>query len=376
MVLAVVFVIIGVPGSVYAQVLPEEKSEGTMQSVYPIVGFSSDIGWFGGGIYQRINYDDGVDPFLSNTIADLTGSTNGKWSAMFEYERIRMLNRPLRTKSSIEIDRDPIYNFFGIGNNSEFSGSGFDEGIYYLMQKQVAGTFEIRSPLSIFSNVNRVDGIVRLALSYTENEDNGGDTPFFTDQPMGSDGGIIASAGLGLVYDRRNSEFDPRSGIRAEIGADFTPSAAINDYGFSKYYAELKSYTKLIEDVIFAQKLSATYSYGSTPFYELPALGNKNGLRGFAMNRYLGDHSVLYMAEVRSWIFRFFHDEIKIGGHAFYDTGRVFSDTDTPRFLESWKRTIGVGGAMSAFTSDLIFRGEIGFSEETYRIYAGVGFAF
>lgn len=364
------------PASAFSQLLPEEQTEGTMHSLYPVVGFSSDIGWFGGGIYQRINYGDGVKPFLSNTITDLTGSTNGKWSGMFQYERVRMLNRPLRTKSRISLDRDPIYNFFGIGNTNEFSETDFNDGVYFLMQKQATGRFEIRTPLEFLVQDGTVEGIVRLSASYTQNEDRGADTPFFTDQPGGSEGGTSVSGGVGFIYDQRDSEFDPRSGLRAEIGADFTPPAAFNDYSYTSYFAEISTYTTLIKDLAVAQKFNATYSYGDVPFYELPALGNSDGLRGFAMNRFIGDHSILYMVEMRSWLFRFFDGEVKIGGHAFYDTGRVFSSEDSAGLFDSWKRTIGIGGALSAFTPDLIFRGEVGFSDETYRIYAGVGFAF
>jgi hemolysin activation/secretion protein len=152
--------------------------------------------------------------------------------------------------------------------------------------------------------------------------------------------------------------------------------AAGNDYGFSSYFAELTSYITFIENTVFAQRIAAEHSYGATPYYELPALGNKNGLRGFAVNRFIGKSSMLYMAEVRSWLLRVFDDQIKLGGHIFYDTGRVFSEEDSAAFFDSWKRTWGAGGAMSLFSSDLILRGEIGFSDESYRIYAGIGFAF
>lgn len=375
---AIVKIIIGLllPVTCFSQIISEPDMEGVNHSVYPLAGYSSDYGLFGGGLYQRIDYADGKRPFLSNTIVDFTGSTNGKWAGAFEYERTEMFGQPLRTRSVLILERDPTNTFFGIGNNTNFTSSELDSGLYYLLQKRISVKFEIRRPLQLIENDSKVDGIFRIQGSYTSNEDTGADTRFVLSPPKGADGGWVNTMGAGLLYDTRGSEFDPRSGMRAEIGADFSPLIAGNDYSFSSYFAEVRFFIPITERIVLAQQLAGEYSYGSVPFYELPALGNKDGLRGFALNRFIGKSSILYMAEVRSWLFSFLEDEIKFGGHLFYDTGRVFSESDSSGFFESWKNTWGFGGSMSAFNPDLIFRGEIGFSNESYRIYAGVGFAF
>lgn len=375
---ALTTIIIGLllPISGFAQFISEPNTEGVNHSVYPVAGYSSDFGLFGGGMYQRLDYADGKRPFLSNTIVDFTGSTNGKWAGAFEYERTEMFGQPLRTRSVLRLDRDPINTYFGIGNDSDFTSSDFDDGLYYLLQKRIRAIFEIRRPLQRIGEDSKVDGIFRIQGSYTSNEDRGADTRFALSPPSGADGGWVNTLGAGLLYDIRDSEFDPRSGIRAEIGADFSPLIAGNDYSFSTYFAEVRSFISITETIVFAQRFAGEHSYGSVPFYELPALGNKDGLRGFALNRFTGKSSVLYMAEVRSWLFSFLEDEIKFGGHLFYDTGRVFSDFDSSGLFKNWKNTWGIGGAMSAFNPDLILRGEVGFSNESYRIYAGIGYAF
>lgn len=360
----------------YSQLATDPNMRGVNHSFYPILGYSSDIGFFGGGLFQRIDYADGIRPFLSNTVVDVTGSTRGKWAGAFEYERTRMLGNPIRNRSRLAVERNPIYNYFGIGNQSEFSSSEFDEGLYYLLQRRINARFELRKPLYLVETKGGIEGVFRFKASYTYNDDRGADTRFVESSPPGAEGGWVNTIGAGLIYDIRNNEFDPRSGIRAEIGADFSPKVAGNDYGYSFYFAELTSYISLVENTVFAQRIAAEHSYGKVPFYELPVLGNKDGLRGFALNRFLGESSVLYMAEVRSWLFRFLDDQVKFGGHLFFDTGRVFSDADSRRIFDNWKRTWGLGGAMSAFNPDLIFRGELGFSDESYRIYAGIGFAF
>ena len=374
--LATIIIGLSFPIYGYTQVAPGSDIQGINRSFYPLAGYSSDFGFYGGGLYQRIDYANGVRPFLTNTIIDATGSTNGLWSGKFEYERTRMFGNPLRSRYILNVERNPISTYFGIGNRSNYSSAEFEDGVFYLLQRRINARIELRRPLFVVERKGMIEGVLRLKTSYTDNDERGADTRFVLSPPLGAGGGWVNTIGAGVIYDIRNSEFDPRSGIRAEIGADFSPVAAGNDYGFSSYFAELTSYITFIENTVFAQRIAAEHSYGATPYYELPALGNKNGLRGFAVNRFIGKSSMLYMAEVRSWLLRVFDDQIKLGGHIFYDTGRVFSEEDSAAFFDSWKRTWGAGGAMSLFSSDLILRGEIGFSDESYRIYAGIGFAF
>lgn len=362
--------------NVQAQSVTNNQTQGVNYSLVPVMGYSSDFGFFGGGLFQRVDYSDGVSPFLSRTIADLTGSTNGKWAAAVEYERTRAFGRPIRTRSILTAERNPVSNFFGIGNDTGFSTDRFDEGGFFLLQKRINARFEIRRPLHTLRENGDIEGVLRVRMSYTENSDQGSDTRFFNSPPPGAEGGWVNTVGAGIIYDIRNNEFDPRAGARAELGVDISPEPLGNDFGFTTYFAEMSFYLPMIENTIFAQRIAVEHSSGDVPYFELPALGHSNGLRGYALNRFLGESSVVYMAEARSWLFHFFDDQIRLGGHAFFDTGRVFSGADSNGFFQEWKRTWGVGGAMSAFNPDLIFRGEIGFSDETYRIYAGVGFAF
>ena len=69
----------------FAQVIPPDTGEseepnirvGSEYSLLPIVGYTSDLGLFGGGLVQRISYGNNIRPFLSNLTADFTLSTKG-----------------------------------------------------------------------------------------------------------------------------------------------------------------------------------------------------------------------------------------------------------------------------------------------------------
>lgn len=359
-----------------AQIIPDTERTGSTQSLFPLLGYTSDFGLFGGIVYQRIDYADSRRPFLSNTIVDIIGSTNGIWVGKMDYERIEMFGRPIRSHSRVEFELNPVRSYYGIGNNTAFSRSDFNDGIYYLNQKHALIRLQGRKALATFGNDRKLDGVLRLKSSYTTTDDRGADTRFVLTPPENFDDGWVNTIGIGLILDSRENEFDPRFGQRTEIGADISGSLLGSSYSYHEIFLDSKAFMTLTENTTLAQRISLRYNYGDTPFWELPSLGSSRSLRGYGLDRFMGDSSVLYMAEVRRWLFSFLEGEVKIGGHAFYDTGRVFSDNDSDGFFSDWKNTYGAGAAMSLFNPDLIFRGEIGFSDEDYRIYAGVGFAF
>ncbi len=358
------------------QVIPDTERTGSSRSLFPLLGYTSDFGLFGGAVFQRIDYADSRRPFLSNTIIDVVGSTNGLWVGKLDYERIEMFGRPVRNHTRVEFELNPIRSFYGIGNNTHFSRSDFSEGIYFLNQRHALIRFQGRKTLQEFAKDGKMDGVLRLKSSYTATDNRGADTRFILSPPDNFEDGWVNTLGFGFILDSRENEFDPRFGHRTEVGTDVSGSLLGSSYSYYELFLDSKAFISLTEKTVLAQRVSMQYNYGDTPFWELPSLGSDYGLRGYALDRFMGDSSVLYMAEVRRWLFSFLEDEIKIGGHIFYDTGRVFSQNDSKGFFSEWKNTFGAGGAMSLFNPDLIFRGEVGFSDEDYRIYAGVGFAF
>jgi len=359
-----------------AQLITEPDRSGSQHSVFPLIGYTTDYGLFGGGVYQRINYADSRRPFLSNTMIDITGSTKGKWAAHFDYERIEMFGRPIRNRTVVDLELNPIRSYFGIGNRTLYTRDDLNDGLYYLNQQHALVTFEARRAIFGSENGLKLEGALRLKTSYTSAIEDGEETRFVTDPPTHFDAGWVNTLGTGLIFDTRENEFVPTSGQRSEIGIDMSSSIFGSSYSFYEMFADVRSYTSFTENTVLAQRFSARHTIGDTPFWELPSIGSSRGLRGFALDRFMGDSSILYMAELRQWLFSFLEDEIRIGAHIFYDTGRVFSDFDSSELFGEWKQSWGVGGAMTLLSPDLIFRGEIGFSGEDYRIYAGVGYAF
>ncbi|MEX2456730.1 MAG: BamA/TamA family outer membrane protein [Balneolaceae bacterium] len=368
--------LIFLPNTGFSQLVNEESDSDVNYSFVPVFAYTSDSGLIGGILLQRIDYRNDRNPFFSNTKLDINGSTKGRWVAALDHERLQLLGTDIRNHTIIEYERNPRSTFFGLGNDTSFSKDEYEEGLYYLVRNFGLLSFSARKQLLEYSEYGNLDGLVRFKGSYTVTSDRGNDTRFVNDRPIGFDGGWVNKIGFGFVADSRDSEFSPSQGGRFEIGFNTSGNLTGSDYSFTDYFADFRIYTPVFWDVIIAQRLEVKHSMGDVPFWELPIIGNQRGLRGYAQDRFRGDSSVLHMIEVRRWLFSFFEDDIRIGGHLFTDTGRVFSDFDSSALFGNLKNTWGFGATMSVLSPDLIVRGELGFSNEDYRIYAGLGYAF
>jgi hypothetical protein len=95
------------------------------------------------------------------------------------------------------------------------------------------------------------------------------------------------------------------------------------------------------------------------------------------MNRFIGESLWTQNTEIRSWLFTLPIFDTRIGTQIFWDSGRVFTEGDKFGDVFSGVRhTIGIGGVASPFSPDFILRGDIGFSNELWRVYVALGYAF
>jgi len=375
-----VFLLLLTSGSLIAQVLPasepEELSDNVNWSVLPAVAYTSDYGLFGMGIFTRINYGEDVSPYLSNMRIDLSASTRSKYEGMFMYERTSLLGSPIRHRTLFKLMREPSSPYFGIGNNTTFDSSDYGNGIFFYHRNELLFDLSLRKNLVRLSESTILDGVIRFNVSQRSLKSRGSDTVYEQQNPFGAEGGWVNKIGAGLISDSRDSEFFPTRGYRYEIGVNLSDGLLGSDFSFAEYFTDFRHYLSPVNNVVIAHRAALRHTSGEVPFWQLPILGNERGLRGYALDRFIGDSSVLQMLELRTWLFSFLDDHIKLGSHAFWDSGRVFSEFDSNGFFENWNHTYGFGGTISALSPDLILRFEIAFSDENSRFYAGMGYIF
>ena len=104
------------------------------------------------------------------------------------------------------------------------------------------------------------------------------------------------------------------------------------------------------------------------PFFELSSLGGDDTMRGYFPDRFLGKGRVLFNAEYRLKLVDFDLRKmwnVTIDGVAFGDAGRVYEDGDEFKhhFADHFRYSYG-GGTRIGFSSGLVARIDVGFSEE------------
>ncbi|MEX2573229.1 MAG: BamA/TamA family outer membrane protein [Balneolaceae bacterium] len=368
---------LGICTQLSAQVALEEEAVGVQYSILPVVGYKSDLGFMGGGLLQRIDYGEGVRPFLNSTSVEMTVSTKGHLVSVFDHERLNSLGMNIRSRVRIEGLRILRNTYFGIGNDTPFSASSYEDGYYFFEERAVRLQYWGRKNLMEYGEYGQVDGHFLATFSYNEPVSRGSESLYGQDLPPGFEGGWMNQAGLGLIVDSRDSEFDPSVGFRLETNITLSGSWLGSTYGFADYFGEIRGYFSPFTDLVIAQKLGVQHVSGDVPFWEMPALGNELGLRGYASNRFRGRSSIIHIVEMRSWLFGLYNDQLRFGGQLFMDTGRVFSrDEGIGDITSGLKQTFGIGGAMSVVNPDFVFRGDVAFSEDIYRVYFGVGYLF
>lgn len=372
--------LISIPAKLSAQIVPVSEPEGPDDNIFwslvPFGAYTSDSGFFGSVLFKRINYGDDISPYHSSLRVDFSASTRRKLESGFVYERTNLFGTSMRHRTLVHYMREPNGPYYGIGNTSVFTNTDFEQGAYFYELNQIMVDFMGRKKLFKISDHGILEGVFRLRVSNRSLYGRGANTVFEQDNPFGSDGGWVNKLGAGLIIERRNSEFAPSSGFRYETGANLSESFLGSDYSFNKLFADFRHYYSPFNNVVLAHKAEVRHSSGDVPFWQLPILGNEKGLRGYSLDRFIGDSSVLQILELRTWLFSILDDNIKIGSHLFWDSGRVFSEFDSNGVFEDWNHTFGIGGTISAFSPDLIIRGEAAFSDENFRIYAGLGYLF
>lgn len=349
---------------------------GSFYSILPIAGYSSDWGLYGGGFLQRIDYGVGMEPFLSNLETDISVSTKGYFVSKLEYERTKFFGLNLRSRFEFIGQRITEGQYFGIGNDTGFSKTLFDEGFYFYENRELYLNYIIRKQVGEFSENGKIDLFATSTFWSVNSIIRGDESLFSSDEPLGYQTSSIGKIGIGVILDSRDDEFSPAEGRQYEAGFNVAPALLGLDFSYSEATVDLRQYATIFPDVVLAQRVKYNHTFGDAPFWAMPIIGNDEGLRGYYLNRFRGERSILSMTEIRAWLFSVWDDQIRIGSHFFWDTGRVYTDYDSNVFFDDWKHSIGFGFTFTLFHPDMILRTDLGFSDEAFRFYFGTGYVF
>ena len=354
----------------------EAGADSVLSTIFPVVSYSSIEGLVGGALYNRYDYSGNVRPFNNYLKSSALVSTKGFIQVEGTYEKTRSFDREIRSIYEAFFRRYTTDIYFGYGNDVPFSKTRWDDDYYYFESISFGLNYQARKPIYTDRN-NQLDVLAGIGSEYQIAYVSSQNSSFANQMPNGHEGGWVNYVNAGLIWEGRDSEFDPHHGFRGEVETRFSPEFA-STYALTSLRMELRKYFYLFNWLTVANRLEARHVAGDVPYWERSTLGGETNLRGYPLNRFQGNTSFAYTLELRGWFLKFPRlYNLKFGGILFTDTGRVFTAQNNFNDLfEGYKQTVGFGGTMSIFSPDFILRGEIGFSDEVSRIYIGVGYLF
>jgi len=153
-----------------------------------------------------------------------------------------------------------------------------------------------------------------------------------------ADGGINNFIKAGIIFDTRDNEPNPQTGVWEELFFVSAPGFLGNkDYAFTKLVVTHRQYFPIIKDQFsFAYRLSYQGNlFGDMPFYMLPfvfdskitrdGLGGSKTMRGIMRNRVVGESMAFGTLELRYKFLRtvVFNQNLYIAISGFMDSGTV-----------------------------------------------------
>lgn len=355
-----------------------ETADSSSYSFLPSLGYTSDLGFAGGGSVNRIVNSSNYQPYKSFTDFSALVSTNGYVSGRLSYDKPNIFDTNARSKIEFNASRRLNDNYFGIGNSSGFDNNLWDDNFYNFESISLETSVRTRHPL-YRNEDNRLDMLSLGGISYNIPYDRNSERLIGQDRPTGFAGGWVNYIGTGIMWETRDDEFAPTRGGQSRLEIYLMPELLFSDFQMAVIYAEARRYinVEFLSNTVVALRGGFEHAVGDVPYWQLPYIGGENTVRGYPFARFRGSSALFYNAELRNWLFADELYDFRAGAHIFSDAGRVFNDQDDwSEVLNHHKRTYGFGLAFAPFDASLIIRTDYAFSSDMRRLYISFGYLF
>jgi outer membrane protein assembly factor BamA len=249
--------------------------------------------------------------------------------------------------------------FWGIGNNTaDFPDTDYimrSYGIKLAIQPKIKSNFKAGVVIKLKNSI------------IVDKKEN----PFLiSNSVQGSNGGMIFGSGLAISLDSRDNIFYPSRGRFYELNILIFSRMWNSDFDFNRYILNFRQYFSAAKNHVLALQVYGNFVGGYPPFYELPALGGQNTLRGYFLGRYRDKQYVLTQAEYRTTVWW------RIGIVGFAGVGDVVSRLALLQ-LSELKYSLGAGLRFALDVEEkLNVRIDFGIGKNSTGIYFAVEEAF
>nr|WP_319510695.1 BamA/TamA family outer membrane protein [uncultured Draconibacterium sp.] len=263
-------------------------------------------------------------------------------------------------------------NFFGFGNNSTYTNSGFNSDYFKVKQRRIIAQLAIQKRFgeSVWARYNEEDEhkdhpvnehkigvLAQWKLNDTKEEENKFIANFGENGLTPENLGQIHYAVFGAYYEYQNlnKDFRPTRGFTFNTSAKRYLNIQGEESNFTKLEGStsaLLSFTKYPRTV-FAFRAGGEKIFGDYFFHDAAILDGKTNLRGFRKTRFYGDASAYLNSEIRFKLIDFKNYLLtgELGVLFFNDVGRVWLDGENS---SKWHNGYGGGFWVSPFKMAII----------------------
>jgi len=329
---------------------------------FPQLSYDSDRGLVAGAILQRTGYGFQLDPYSSVMNVGAAWST-GTNRPRLEYNLDFKTHSPVRGLLYVAYSGMDTVKYFGKGNDT-IRDSALDSTDYYKVRQ---GVF-VANPMievPLFGPLRgRIGALFKHAASVNDSR------IITATRPEGSGGLTLGSGEVGLALDTRTGVFPHTRGFVLEVTGRHTPEIFSNPSAFSKLRGEASTSIggHFVTDMQFNARVAGEKNWGTYPFFESAFIGGAaqrlplditgastgNLLRGYALDRFAGDASVVGNAELQIAIGKFNAAlPFRFGLVGLADVGRVFVSGESS---SKWHAAYGGGIWLGPFISGMDFQ--------------------
>lgn len=360
----------------------------------PAINFDSDEGFGYGAIAELYQYGSGdVRPYLWTLRPTLFFTTEGRRDLRVFFDAPRFAADGWRLTAFGGREKQIATPWYGLGNATPYSESlEADDGpnpFYYRFGLvRTSLTFDLQRSMGS-SPVRFLVGAGLERVSTNPVPEMEGTTLYALEHGIDEEKAWLNYLRAGLVWDTRDRETGPTSGVWTEVLIRRSDKTLAADVTFNRITVTDRRYWTLVDGVVFAHRVLGQHVTSGAPDFELvrvqssfgqeEGLGGAKTVRGILRNRYVGRGMVVWNAEVR-WravefglLDRRFHAVLS----AFFDQGRVWEDGfDLGNVFEDLHRGYG-GGLRVGMGENFVAALDAGTSSEAgLGVYIGLGYLY
>jgi len=329
---------------------------------YPQLSYDGDRGLVAGATLQRTGYGFQLDPVSSVMNFGAAWST-GTNRPRLEYSADVRTRSPARGLLYIAYSGMDTVKYFGLGNETPRDSALQSAGFYNVRQGVFVANPQIEVPF-----VGPLHARVGVLFKHASSVDDS--RILATTRPEGSGGMTLGSGEVVLAMDTRAGSFPSTRGLFLQVTGRHTPEIFSNPAAFSKLRGEASASFgwHFVTDMQFNARVAGEKNWGRYPFFESAFIGGAaqrlpldltgasvgNLLRGYDLNRFAGDASVVANSELQVALGKFNAAlPFRYGLTALADVGRVFVANESS---SKWHTGYGGGLWLGIFASGQSFQ--------------------